>query len=105
MWKKRVFLFLAGLSVILTAAFIICSKTVTEAPQPLPAPSPAPGPLDGIMVCVDPGHGGYDGGARGQDTGALEKDVNLAVALCLRRSPARKKRGASKERILSRFRV
>ena len=86
MWKKRVFLFLAGLSVILTAAFIICSKTVTEAPQPLPAPSPAPGPLDGIMVCVDPGHGGYDGGARGQDTGALEKDVNLAVALCLRQA-------------------
>mgnify|MGYP001027335841 FL=1 len=86
MWKKRVFLFLAGLSVILTAAFINCSKTVTEAPQRPPAPSPVPGPLDGITVCVAPGHGGYDGGARGQDTGALEKDVNLAVALCLRQA-------------------
>ena len=83
MWKKRVFLFLAGLSVILTAAFIICSKTVTEAPQPLPAPSPVPGPLDGITVCVDPGHGGYDGGA-GRRHGPLgEADV----AFRRRRSP------------------
>lgn len=33
-----------------------------------------------IKVCIDPGHGGYDSGAVGP-TGALEKNVTLAVAL------------------------
>ena len=42
------------------------------------------GALAGCVIALDAGHGGYDGGARGQDSGALEKDVNLAVALCLR---------------------
>ena len=37
--------------------------------------------------------------------GGDDADDRTAVALCLRRSPARKKRGASRERILSRFRV
>ena len=37
--------------------------------------------------------------------GGDDTDDRTAVALCLRRSPARKKRGASRERILSRFRV
>ena len=32
-----------------------------------------------MRICIDPGHGGRDPGAVGQD-GLLEKDVNLAVA-------------------------
>ena len=82
MWKKRVFLFGALLLASLAIAFCFCRKTVTPAPPP--APTPAPGPLSGVTVCVDPGHGGYDGGARGQATGTLEKELNLRVALCLR---------------------
>lgn len=84
MWKKRVFLFGAAALALLAIVFTLCRKTVTPLPQPAPTPTPAPGPLTGVTVCVDPGHGGYDGGARGQASGALEKDVNLAVALCLR---------------------
>ena len=84
MWKNRVFLFGAAALALLAIVFTLCRKTVTPLPQPAPAPTPAPGPLTGVTICVDPGHGGYDGGARGQDSGALEKDVNLAVALCLR---------------------
>lgn len=36
-----------------------------------------------ITVVIDPGHGGRDGGAVGND-GTLEKDLNLAVALKLK---------------------
>lgn len=35
------------------------------------------------VIVIDAGHGGVDPGAVG-DNGALEKDINLAVALCLR---------------------
>ena len=48
-----------------------------------PAASPAPtasGPLAGLVIMVDPGHGGYDGGARCRDSGVWEKELNLAVA-------------------------
>ena len=38
-------------------------------------------PLKDMVILVDPGHGGYDGGARAQDSGVWEKEINLAVAL------------------------
>ena len=53
------------------------------APMPAPAPAftPAPGPLSGLTILIDPGHGGYDGGARCRDSGTWEKHINLSVAL------------------------
>lgn len=39
--------------------------------------------MQGLVVLVDPGHGGYDGGARCAESGRWEKEVNLAVALAL----------------------
>ena len=81
MWKNRVFLLGAAALALLAIVFTLCRKTVTPLPQPAPASTPAPGPLTGVTICVDPGHGGYDGGARGQASGALEKDVNLALTL------------------------
>ena len=53
-------------------------KNVTNASSP--AEEAPPGPLDGLVVLVDAGHGGYDGGARCRDSGVWEKEVNLAVA-------------------------
>lgn len=53
---------------------------------PLPAPTPESGPLTGWTILVDPGHGGYDGGAKARDSGVWEKAVNLAVALQAERS-------------------
>ena len=38
------------------------------------------GALSGMVICLDPGHGGMDPGKVGEN-GALEKDINLAVAL------------------------
>jgi N-acetylmuramoyl-L-alanine amidase len=58
-------------------------------PTPPPAPAPAAGgdPLPSFSaqrpairtIVIDPGHGGDDAGARGP-SGALEKDITLAVA-------------------------
>lgn len=40
-------------------------------------------PLNGRVIVIDPGHGGIDGGTN--TGGILEKDINLEVALNLRR--------------------
>ena len=37
-------------------------------------------PLSGLRVVLDPGHGGYDGGARARDSGVWEKDLTLQIA-------------------------
>lgn len=57
------------------------TNTSSAIPMPSPAPTAAPGPLSGLVIVVDPGHGGYDGGARCRDSGVWEKTLNLAVAL------------------------
>ncbi len=36
------------------------------------------------LIMIDPGHGGHDPGARNAATGAMEKDVTLAVASAVR---------------------
>lgn len=38
-------------------------------------------PLAGMTILIDPGHGGYDGGARARNSGTWEKHINLQVAL------------------------
>lgn len=52
------------------------APTITAAPGVGPA-----GSLDGLTVLVDPGHGGYDGGAKCRDSGIWEKHLNLSVGL------------------------
>ena len=67
--KNRLFLLLLGL-------LLGCAK-----PAPTPAegePLPTPGRW---YVILDAGHGGFDGGASGTDTGVRESDLNLRVAL------------------------
>lgn len=39
--------------------------------------------LTGLTVALDPGHGGYDGGARAHDSGIWEKEINLQIALAV----------------------
>ena len=58
--------------------------TNTSSPMEESAPTPQPGPLAGLTILVDPGHGGYDGGAKCRDSGVWEKELNLAVSLKLR---------------------
>lgn len=56
-----------------------------DATDSAPAEAGAYGPdaLRGLTVAVDPGHGGYDGGARCHDSGLWEKSLNLQIALRL----------------------
>ena len=37
-------------------------------------------PVSESTIIIDPGHGGFDGGA-GADDGTLEKDINLDISL------------------------
>ena len=41
-------------------------------------------PVYGRTVVIDPGHGGFDGGAV-SDTGIVEKDINLKISLYLKK--------------------
>ncbi len=56
-------------------------------PRPAVPAHPAQGnaaaeeyPLEGQVICLDAGHGGYDGGAKAKGSGVWEKVINLAVA-------------------------
>lgn len=58
--------------------------TGTPAPHETAEPTPQPtGSLSGWTILVDPGHGGYDGGARCRDSGVWEKVLNLRVGLAV----------------------
>ncbi len=39
--------------------------------------------LGGLTVVIDPGHGGYDGGARARDSGVWEKELTLQISLAV----------------------
>lgn len=61
-------------------------------PSPTVAATPEviPGSLTGLTILVDPGHGGYDGGAKCRDSGIWEKQVNLDVAFAVKNSLTRR---------------
>ena len=59
------------------------SSTGTTPPLPRPSAAPATGFRRPIVLVIDPGHGGDDGGAQGPG-GRFEKDVTLALARRLR---------------------
>jgi len=54
------------------------------APPPAPEANPRKGALAGVKIAVDAGHGGIHTGGKGQ-TGLMEKDINLGVALFLQK--------------------
>lgn len=68
------------------ALFLLCIHTPVKndgeqaAPTPIVTSAPEDGALRGAVICLDPGHGGYDGGAYGRDSGTPEKELNLDVA-------------------------
>ena len=75
----------------LTACMGLCMAALAIAPRPArpavparPVQQAAQGPLAGYVILVDAGHGGADGGARAQDSGVWEKEMNLQVAQALK---------------------
>ncbi|MBR6667995.1 MAG: N-acetylmuramoyl-L-alanine amidase [Clostridia bacterium] len=61
-------------------AVVSLRRNVTNTSSLTAAASPAPKPLAGLVILVDPGHGGYDGGARCRDSGVWEKALTLSVS-------------------------
>ena len=59
------------------AAAVFAAREVAVQQTASPAPQ---GPLAGLVIAVDAGHGGYDGGAVGRVSGIPEKGLNLDVA-------------------------
>ena len=66
--RNRLFLLLLGL-------LLGCARPASAPPAREPLPTP-----QRWLVIVDAGHGGFDGGASGTDTGVQESDLNLKVA-------------------------
>lgn len=69
-----------ALCLVLVAAFSGGALLMSASPQVSPTEAAAQ-PLAGFTVALDPGHGGYDGGARARDSGRWEKGITLEVAL------------------------
>lgn len=87
MIKKRLIILVIGLPVVVktlmafvfgTVAAGVSATVVTVMAQPA---DPPPGSLEGLVVAIDPGHGGGDGGVTA--AGLVEKDLNLEMALVL----------------------
>ena len=103
MKKERAITLLAALTVLigglLIVALILRSPSGQGVPPEVPTDelqptaTPEPLPLTGWTILIDPGHGGYDGGAKARDSGVWEKVINLDVALQVEKSLA--ERGAS----------
>ena len=95
--KERAITLLAGIAVLIGGLLIVALllKGTNQAPppetptaEPEPTATPEPLPLTGWTILIDPGHGGYDGGARARDSGVWEKVINLDVALQVEKSLA-----------------
>ena len=69
---------------LMTAVLVFLGSVAAVAAalrQPTAPAESAALPLTGMTILIDPGHGGYDGGARARDSGMWEKHINLQVAL------------------------
>lgn len=71
-------LFLLGMA----SLCLILGLNGSQGPMPVSGSSAGLGPdaLSGMVVVLDPGHGGYDGGARAVDSGKWEKEIILQIA-------------------------
>lgn len=92
--KERAVTLMAGLLVLIGGLLVVTllargtERPVESEPAVTPEPSatPEPLPLSGWTILIDPGHGGYDGGAKARDSGVWEKVINLDVALQVEKS-------------------
>ncbi|MBR5288508.1 MAG: N-acetylmuramoyl-L-alanine amidase [Clostridia bacterium] len=78
-------------SALCTSALFLCaggnavSAFTAQESAPIQETTAPAGLLTGLVIALDPGHGGYDGGAVGRVSGTPEKGLNLDVANRTRR--------------------
>ena len=66
----------ALIALTMTAVWLLIPQPAEMAEAPVQT-------LSGLTVALDPGHGGYDGGARAHDSGKWEKELTLQIALAV----------------------
>ena len=71
---------LAMCSLLVVSVLVLAAVVETRT---VPAEAVVSTALTGLTVAVDPGHGGYDGGARARDSGVWEKEITLQIARTL----------------------
>lgn len=71
---------LAMCSLLVVSTLVLAALVETRS---VPAEAVISTALTGLTVAVDPGHGGYDGGARARDSGVWEKELTLQIARAL----------------------
>ena len=84
LYKTKMIIILSALLIAITAIFICLSlneKNVNDTETPKSVENNEKS-LTGKTVIIDAGHGGFDAGASGN--GAVEKEINLKVALKLK---------------------
>lgn len=81
-WARRKAARLKGCMLIMLC-FLAIAMTIPPEAAPVQATLST---LSGLTVALDPGHGGYDGGARAHDSGRWEKDLTLEIALEVERA-------------------
>ena len=82
MLKERVVITLCAFGVLLVFAAV----SPRPARPAVPARPVSAGTLEGMVICVDAGHGGQDGGARARDSLTWEREINLQVAKKVQRT-------------------
>lgn len=82
---KKAILYVAAAALILAGVHFLtqAERQAGRASGQPAVPEEKPGSLQGYIIAVDPGHGGYDGGARAGVSRVWEKEINLQVALRL----------------------
>lgn len=81
--KKRL---IAGLSILCAVCLMSACQNLPEDPAVKPAVDSGKSRLDGRMIVVDAGHGGFDVGTQGVHSRVAESKVNLAIAKLLEQS-------------------
>lgn len=84
-WKAERIAAIAAALLVLAGFVTAAAAWRPSSPSPTSADAPS-GVLTGWTILIDPGHGGYDGGAKCRDSGIWEKELNLAVALAVEKS-------------------
>lgn len=76
---------LARLRMCVLLLLVVCAAGLAARPA-VPAEAPADQALAGRIIALDPGHGGYDGGARAVESGLWEKEITLQMALSIEKA-------------------